>query len=303
MNQANEVMADPATAGPIGQDENGAIAGGQLTEPEENRDRAPIAEAIESDGDFTSRKNSTNSSGNERTRQEREERAVEGGGEGQAPQQSEPYIDETDWERCRKCAQKLGRSDGANRRLRYELLAETYQYCRLWVRNTEECKRICTARGIPCTEATRKNPYSVVIRAFSKDGGISAKSASIYGTALRYAALESIAPDAIADFLAKQGGIDECAKKFRTANRKEGTKEKKRATAFRVDDVPWLPDGPVEIVVRVVDGRGSFVRFADGPRDPMTTTIPTTEPDSLPVKQELPPPSPAAEEGGRPLAG
>ena len=74
-------------------------------------------------------------------------------------------------------------------------------------------KTLCKENHLPCTEATRGNPYITVIRLSSP--GIDRKRASLLATALRFAKLREVRADELEAFMRANGGVAGCAKRMR----------------------------------------------------------------------------------------
>jgi hypothetical protein len=130
------------------------------------------------------------------------------------------FLRETGIQQCIDSGKAFGRADNVAKAsahaaiaLLYAHLVDVYRVNADRLMGSPHLKALCTDKGLPCTEATRGNPYMTVIRLSSP--GIGRKRASLLATALRLAKLREVRPEELEAFMRANGGIDGCAKRFR----------------------------------------------------------------------------------------
>ena len=123
-------------------------------------------------------------------------------------------------QQCIDSGKALGRADNAAKAsahvataLLYRHLTDVYQVNADQLVGSPHFKALCKDERLPCTEATRGNPYMTVIRLSSP--GIVRKRASLLATALRLAKLREVRPEELEAFMRANGGVAGCAKRFR----------------------------------------------------------------------------------------
>jgi len=130
------------------------------------------------------------------------------------------FLRETGVQQCIDSGKAFDRADHAAKARVHDATALLYRYLTdLYRVNADQLvasphfKTLCKENHLPCTAATRGNPYITVIRLSSP--GIDRKRASLLATALRFAKLREVRADELEAFMRANGGVDGCAKRMR----------------------------------------------------------------------------------------
>lgn len=162
----------------------------------------------------------------------------------------------------------------------FEHLSHVYRFVGKADWSNSTFKKFCRSVGLPCTNASRKNPYIAALMAASRLQGLDAKQyrkkASVYGTALRLASKHEVAAEHLSSFLKENGGIEGCARQFRAEKHASSTKR----VSTKGDDntacaqtntltisgiLGDMPDGTVTLIVSIAAGKATLVRIGSTP--------------------------------------